>query len=412
MSAQDEINEPGDLDPSFGLGAIVSLDHLAGPSRCQGMQLAGDGGVLVLSDNPDEGYWLSKFTAQGALDTRFAKGDGALFDGTLRSRNAALHLWDDRPTVIAAQASQLMIKRYQPDGLPDPGFGQDGAVYVPLGDLIPAFSGKLTTVRHDSYWYVAFAAKWQGSNTHLLTVVLRLDQDGGLDAGFNQTGFTVIDLAGQEPIWNMPVDLKVQQHGSNKGKLLVLVERRFTPTDRHDNFVVRLNEDGTRDFPFGPQGDGLVALAYADFAKTNRLVLDAADTFKVLGVRSNGDCAGLGFTLDGSVDPGFNSGALWLTPVGVSQHKTGWCSGISWGDQGSYRLLTWGLYSDRFMAHQFQISRVNQRCEPDTDFGDDGNSAFDCRLGQGFGEGRPATVRSPQGDYYLCYSDKVIKVLG
>lgn len=414
MKTSREARNAGDPDRNFGEYGVVEMGRYLGFSRSLSAQGSSDGGVFVLAQTSTEGYWLCKLTDEGALDTRFANRTGKLFDGTVLANFAALHLWDDKPTVIAAEFNRLMITRYQPDGELDTTFGQGGRAFVPLAGEgpsgIPGYRAKLTTATDDDYWYVAFTASWD-TNGNLLSVVVRLNKDGTLDTGFDGKGFTVIDLAGQSPNWNMPVRLAVQQQGADKGKVLVLVDRRLRPTEQYPNFIVRLNADGSKDYGFGER-DGVIALPHEEFDRTNSLVLDAADSFKVLGLHPNGDCLGLGYTSAGTVDQTFNNGELWFTPVGFTNYRTGWSGGISWGEEDAYRLLTWGLYSDRYDEHLFQLARVTQGCDPDPAFGIAGISKVECKLDRGFGEGGPSISRSPQGHYFICFSDRVIKVLG
>ncbi|MCC6848178.1 MAG: hypothetical protein IT294_06715 [Deltaproteobacteria bacterium] len=139
---------PGDLDPSFGTGGTVLTTADEWYPWTFVTQLMRDGQGRIVAGGIGPGALLMRYGADGTLDPTFGT-DGITVDWRL-------HWTLPPPFAIAAdgriygggytfQEEEAILVRYDADGRPDPTFGTDGAVVLPIEayDMAPLPDGKL-----------------------------------------------------------------------------------------------------------------------------------------------------------------------------------------------------------------------------------------------------------------------------
>ena len=190
-------DESGNLDPTFGVGGIVSTP--AFERGIAALALQSDGRIVVVGSTANE-LAVARYTTTGTLDSSFGSGGITTTNvpGVLRTVGAAIAI-DANGRIIAggavAQGSplQAVVVRYLDDGTPDPSFDGDGIVTLgdEQGNEIRAVAvqpdGKIVvagTGREYYYYPVYFYAVFE---------VARLDPDGTLDPSFGGIRTTFFD---------------------------------------------------------------------------------------------------------------------------------------------------------------------------------------------------------------------------
>jgi len=382
MKVTHELHQAGDLDPGFASAGQLTINLAAIPlPNIKAVNCTEEGHVYVLCNSmATYGAFLIKYSAAGVQDLTYAGGKGYVYNDAPRSSSSAgLLLQGNSAIIISENVTHLTLDRYLENGLPDGTFGEAGRVAIPFERLklapaqgapspdVPGYpAGQMFTAAAGGRLFVAYAAHW--NETLQLSVVVCLTSEGELDTGFDGKGYTVIDLAGQERIGNTPARLFVQTSGTNAGKPVLYVRRRrpLTP-DNDEDFIVRLNVDGSKDYSFGTTDTNMVALPADEVPDIYDVILDEDDTLKVVGSRVDYSGAVRGYTANGTPDPLFNNGSLWTFP----RHSV-WFGAASSGQGQGYRLMTWGY--NRVAEGHVYLNRVSRECEQDADFGELGRS--------------------------------------
>ena len=127
------IAAPGDLDPGFGSGGIVTTRINFYGDAANALALQPDGKLIaagVSSDGLAGHFALVRYEPNGSLDSTF--GTGGKVASRLGSANAVL-LQPDGRIVAVGTSGDFALARYLVDGSPDPSFGSDGTVTTPIG---------------------------------------------------------------------------------------------------------------------------------------------------------------------------------------------------------------------------------------------------------------------------------------
>ena len=210
----------GTLDTGLGAeGTGIVTSSVAGGSDQEALTavlIQPDGGIVVAghSEGGDATFLMQRLTASGEWDPNFG-GDGRV-DGNFSAR------WDHSEILAMTQQSDgkllvagrvwvsgsnhdFAVARYHADGTLDTGFNttgkrvfNDGANGERINDIKVQSDGKIVLVGN------------RGSDGF----IARLNEDGSLDTSFNGTGKRVFDQAGKTDAFN---SLDVQADG----KLLV-----------------------------------------------------------------------------------------------------------------------------------------------------------------------------------------------
>ncbi|WP_418959750.1 delta-60 repeat domain-containing protein [Streptomyces tritici] len=148
---------PGDLDPEFsGDGKVVT--DAGGYERSADVAVQPDGKILTLGHRYNSAeelgdFLLTRYDADGSLDSTFGGGDGIVLTdigGFWDDTAAALALQPDGKIVAAGTTYPEFgrylfgVVRYNADGTPDTSFGNGGIVTTGVND--PTGSARATAV--------------------------------------------------------------------------------------------------------------------------------------------------------------------------------------------------------------------------------------------------------------------------
>jgi uncharacterized delta-60 repeat protein len=243
----------GDLDPTFGAGGRVLTDFPASSiDATWSTALQSHGGIVTLSGGVGNGTRLSRYTADGVLDTTFGAGGST----TVPFPVATLAVRADNRIVLAgaADANSVRIARYTAGGQVDTTFGGgDGEVVQPY------FGGPLSTVKSISKLLI----EPNSNRIYLAGTALRDTYDFAL-AAFNEDG-SRYDFFGNDGQYNTfadfgHVDLLNDAALAPNGDIVAVGS--WTVSDSHhpyyagDYAVVRWDQSGIPVSSFGGTGTG------------------------------------------------------------------------------------------------------------------------------------------------------------
>ena len=191
-------NSDGSPDIDFSLDGKVNTGFGAGHDR--GYALCVDGTQVLVAGTSHNGVnddaALLRYNADGSLDNTFGSGGkvttaiGGASDGNQDIR--AIALQPDGRILIAGSSfngsnNDVALIRYNSNGALDDTFGNNGVVITSVG---PGDESAASILLVGNQILVAGIA-----NNKML--ILRFDNDGGLDTGFGTNGHVIVDVGTQ-----------------------------------------------------------------------------------------------------------------------------------------------------------------------------------------------------------------------
>jgi uncharacterized delta-60 repeat protein len=249
---------PGDLDPSFGTGGLVTTDLGTGTEIARGLALQPDG-KLVAAGTSGCSFALARYLSDGALDPGFGSGGRVTTSiGTFCGDAYSLVRQGDGKLVSAGRASgaggsDFALTRHNSDGTLDTDFGDDGIVLTDVGggndrvwDLAVQPDGKLVAAGRTTIPCTPFCT---GPNQFL---IVRYDVDGSLDGTFGVGGIVRVDFfvggEGEALAIALQPDGKIVASGRARPPVVP-----GPPVQIHWA-IARLDSSGTLDPSFGAGG--------------------------------------------------------------------------------------------------------------------------------------------------------------
>jgi len=188
-------NPDGSLDSSFGTGGTLKLS-LAQSFAAQDAAVQPDGKLLIGGRYGPAGaydFGLIRLLPNGTLDPSFGVGGVVTSDfGDAEEGVSLIVLGDGRIVLGGRRASDLAVVRYLPSGSLDTTFGNGGLATAnsgasdSLGQVILLPNGKLLI----------------GGSANQDFLLARLLPDGALDTSFGSSGFLTTDFAGTSDYCN------------------------------------------------------------------------------------------------------------------------------------------------------------------------------------------------------------------
>jgi uncharacterized delta-60 repeat protein len=313
LGAKTSPSDAGDLDPSFGVGGMVTTDY-GGADNGRDMVIQPDGKIVVAGFGTEE-FQIARYETDGSLDPTFGGGDGlvATSFGGIGGSAVGIALQSDGKLVLAGTVIvsiaryAIGVARYTADGALDGSFSGDGIVTTRV-DSLNSY-GEAVAIQSDGRIAVAgWLEDALGDND---VVVARYLADGTPDPQFGTDGAVSTDTGSGDDVGR---DLIVIPNGD-----LVVAGSATTDVGGHDFLLIRYNVDGSLDSGFG--GDGLVTTNTAPSSSDNAFGVARQGNGMLIAV---GDGAGfldqdftaIRYQSDGSLDPAFDGDGIAKTNFG------------------------------------------------------------------------------------------------
>lgn len=369
---------PGDLDPSFGTGGLVTSSD------------GGSADVVVLSDGKlitvgSEGecsevggeytchseFLVERYNEDGTLDTTFGGGDGKVTTsfGSANQSASSVAVESSGKLVVAGttydeatEDRELAVARYNANGTLDTSFGGgDGKLTIAVTNprtlqmwsrsLVLQPDGKIVVGGDIRIWEEVFP---EFSDWEHHPVLVRLNADGSVDSSFGNSGTAIgprLSLFGlaEEP----------------GGKLLGAGQAGASFA------VARLNADGSTDTSFGNGGIASMYLSEGLGSKADDVLVQPDG--KIVATGYGFGYAVARFNSDGTPDPTFGGGD-GLVMTFFNQPCCGLGAAISAGLQSDGRIVFAGQWTpdeDTF-EDEWGLGRLYSNGFPDESFGDGG----------------------------------------
>lgn len=350
---------PGDLDPAFGSGGIVTTAPGPGSDRARAVALQADGKIVVTGwSEPGGGsgprMLLVRYNSDGSLDTSF--GTGGVVTETSDTRGWAVAIQPDGKIVVGGTCftgidMDTCVWRFNTNGTPDTTFNATGRRVTTISfffqDEIYAVAlqidGKIVAVgraRHDD-------------NPDHDFLTLRYHPDGSLDTTWDSDGIGITPMATQNDIGRA---LAIQADG----KIVVAGEGGLSSLTT-SLAVARFNTNGSLDTGF--DGDGKLFRNFSN-SESGYCVTLQTDGKIVVGGILNSVMGIFRFDANGATDSTFG---------GTGRRSFGFNNSVAQAVQVQTdgKIVTIGhgfTGSERYFA----ITRVLSDASDDTVFGPNG----------------------------------------
>jgi uncharacterized delta-60 repeat protein len=315
-------NADGSLDPAFGAGGVVRTDLSAETDVAQALALQQDGKIIVggysgYADAPFKRGGLDlalvRYDSDGSLDGTFGAGGTVTTDLGGHEYGNAVAIQPDGKIVLAGYTmrgqedeGEIIVARYDVDGVPDPGFGANGVVTTRVGRRAQA---RALALQPDGKLLVAGNARHAGSDD-LQVAIVRYLPDGSLDEDFGDAGVVTTDLSGS---WDTAYAIALQPDDK-----IVVAGAAGTPP-RLDVMLARFTPFGGLDPDFGSGGKIVADVSGSnDAALAVAIQSDSKVSVAGYGVFNspNRDVVIARFTGDGRLDSNFGEGGVAVIDFG------------------------------------------------------------------------------------------------
>jgi uncharacterized delta-60 repeat protein len=304
---------PGDLDPSFGSGGLVTTDFGGRGDFGLAVALQSDGKIVAAGNSSAVGVFsvnfaLARYNPNGSLDSTFGSTGTVLtsFGGPLSAAADVVVQPDGRIVAVGVAGSDFGIARYNADGTLDPTFGTGGLVTTDFGGSDQANGVALQT---DGKIVVVGPLQSQIG-------VARYNPDGSLDSTFGSGGKVTTDST---PSFDGAFDVAV-----SGTKIVVGGGTGLYPFGACDFQLVRYNADGSLDSSFG--GSGIVTTDFGASDNVFGIAVTAGGKITAAGGTkgvSPGDFAVARYNSDGSLDSTFDADGKITTDIAADSEDTG-----------------------------------------------------------------------------------------
>jgi uncharacterized delta-60 repeat protein len=338
---------PGDLDPSFGMGGLVT-----GPrGDDSGAAIQADGKIVVALEDFYT-FKVLRYEADGALDQTFGTGGEVVVsfapDDRAAATSAAIEFggkiilggWHEEPTgdpYFPFWPREVVLVRLLPDGSFDSTFGVGGivgsSVIGAVYDIELLADGRIVTLGTGVGGYV----------------FRRYLNDGSVDVTFGDAGVSAIAGSGGHSLSRMQLQAD--------GKLVAVGKLRRPGND--DFFIARHLTDGGADLSFGNAGSVETDFGFNGSDSALAVVVQPDQKLLVVGFAS-GQGGMVRYLPDGTLDLDFGTAGLLRTQL--------FLVGFAVVLKGDGRFVVAGTLWDN-THYDFAVARFLADGSPDLTFG-------------------------------------------
>ncbi len=360
-AAAGALAAPGDLDPTFGTGGVVTTDFGSTSDGAQSVAIQADGkivaagrtGIFALSD-----FALARYNTNGTLDTSFGTGGRVTtnllgFDDSV----AAVVIQPDGKIVVVGEVfgigtDDFGLARYNPNGTLDTSFGTGGGVFTDFasGDDF----GFAVALQTDGKIIAAGTAFNGATNDFALA---RYNANGTLDTSFGTGGIVTTDFASGG---DSALGVAIQPDGR-------IVAVGLGGTGLLDFVLARYNANGTLDTSFGT--GGLVTTDFSPgFGRAHAVAIQGDGKIVVAGASGGGITFTVGrYNSNGSIDTTFGTAGTGIvtTDFGFDLGESAEAVVL----QADGKIVAAGAGVNFFASNGFLLARYNPNGSLDTSFG-------------------------------------------
>lgn len=353
----------GDLDPTFGIGGLVSIDFGTTDERGTAVAVQPDGKIVIVgSIAGPQRIALTRLLPNGIPDPTFGVNGRAkpTFPGVIVSDAQAVAIQPDMKIIIGGMIDlTFALVRVNSNGSVDTSFGNGGRVQLGFG--FQSLDSVTAIVLQSDRKIVAAGVAFDSFRGRSDFALVRLNPDGSLDPSFGDDGIVTTDLGRFDQIGAAALqsDGKIVVAGS-VGDDIVFGLARYHP-------------DGSRDLSFGHLG-----LVTIDARAANALAIQADGRIIAAG-RDFSDAVLARFEADGTLDASFGQGGIVRTDTGQAA-----TSFVDVGLQADGKIVAAG---QRFISgppdHQdFLVARYDENGDLDPAYGVGGTVITNLGLGR------------------------------
>ncbi len=380
-------NTNGSLDRGFGTrGEVVT--NVPGPSSdvAAGEAIQRDGKIVVVGTASvfapngaiDTDFALTRFNADGTVDTHFGNNGSVLTDfGTGTNQAVAVAIQPDGRIVVAGTINgtilddfqDIGVARYNPDGTLDRSFGNGGEVLIDLGSDTDGAAAGLAIQPNGKIVVAGTASGFDADDNFFEEIALaRLNANGRLDATFGTGG---------EVLTSFGANLTVAASGvalQSNGQIVVAGTATDQDTFVNEFALARYNANGKLDAGFGTGGEVVTSFGDDVSATARAVAIQANGRIVVAGSITdpdtfNDDFALARYNTNGKLDTTFGTAGLVTTSFG----PTASADGTSLAIQPDGEIVVAGTVEDFSSFTQgFGVARYNPDGSLDPSFGTGG----------------------------------------
>jgi uncharacterized delta-60 repeat protein len=375
ISSQVAQAAAGDLDPTFGIGGMVTTDLNRSTDIANAVAIQADGKLVVVgqtykhNDYTGEDFVVTRYNTDGTLDSTFGSGGRVRTDFPgLAAVPSSVVIQPDGKIVVAGGAFPLFtflgnfeLVRYNPNGSLDRSFGNGGIVTTTFPEGSYAFDVALQPDGKIIAAGTVFVDFIPGEPSNTDFALARYNPDGTPDAAFGSGGQVSTDFVGME---DDAFSVLIQSDGK-----IVAVGSANSPATYYDFAAVRYLNNGTIDTTFGVAGKVSTDFGVAGFDRAHSATLQPDGRIVAAGfaISQNGGVQNFAvarYTSSGVLDTTFSGD-------GKNQIDFGSCCQSAYQVllQSDGKIITVGYANTESSDSDFLLARLNPRGSLDATFG-------------------------------------------
>ena len=345
----------GSLDTTFGSGGIVVND--AYTSTGADLAILNNGNILVA------GYLssitLRRYNPDGTPDTTFTPVNSGVFGGV-----SSMVLQPDQKILVSGLSSSLtgFIIRYNSDGTLDNNFG--------IGGIVNTGFYNITKIKFNSVTnkIVVGAVTRVGTNDYFS--IGCYNSNGSIDTTFNNNGVLTFPTA-----YSFPKISDIKFDSSNR--IIACgsyhFDSNYYSSFATDNFLCRVNNDGTLDNSFSDDGILIVDKGTYNsekFNESNAIILKSNGSILIAGTIGTDPSSGRNFSLYEVNSNGILTSPNMPLQFNVVNSKSDIASSMAVDNFG--KIILAGKSGNGSLQNSFSLLRLNSDYTVDTTFGTNG----------------------------------------
>jgi uncharacterized delta-60 repeat protein len=375
VSVQMARGADGDLDPTFGTGGTVMNDLHHSTDIAYAVAFQTDGKLVVVgttykhNDYSDEDFAVTRYNANGTLDTTFGAGGKVRTDFPgLAAVPSSVVIQPDGKIVVAGGAfpqftflGDFKVVRYNPNGSLDTSFGNGGIVTTTFPEGSYAFDVALQPDGKIIAAGTVFVAFDPGESSDTDFALARYNPDGTPDATFGNGGQVSTDFVGFE---DDAFSVLIQPD-----RKIIAVGSANDPANFYDFAAARYLSNGTIDTTFGVRGRVRTDFGDQNFDRARSAALQPDGRIVAAGfaISQNGGAQNFAvarYTSNGILDTTFSRDGKTQIDFGNC------CQGASKVLlQSDGKIITAGGSNGESSEDDFLLARLNPRGSLDATFG-------------------------------------------